>query len=176
MSDDLEPLLGQPTVFATRRFPHYPTASASLWRASTKPKEQGNTERGETAPPPRSSRQAGRPAAGKANLRDAGRSWGAADDDGFPAREEREQTEDDRARVPVEQDAGGCAFGSDSAVKSCGLGSRLVGLHRRHHRGRSARPKRFARQEPFTRRHHSRERVVNPVSGTIGEGRNSLGE
>jgi hypothetical protein len=51
MSDDLEPLLGQPTVFATRRFRLYPTASASLWRASTKPKEQGNTERGETAPP-----------------------------------------------------------------------------------------------------------------------------
>jgi hypothetical protein len=43
-------------------------------------------------------------------LRDAGRSWGAADDDGFPAREEREQTEDDRARGPDEQDAGGCAF------------------------------------------------------------------
>jgi hypothetical protein len=87
-------------------------ASASLSRASTKPKEQGNTERGETAPPRRagSSRQAGRPAAGKANLRDAGRSWSAADDDGFPAREEREQTEDDRARGPDEQDAGGCAF------------------------------------------------------------------
>jgi hypothetical protein len=51
MSDDLEPLLDQPTVFATRRFPHYPTPSASFWRASTKPKEQGNTERGETAPP-----------------------------------------------------------------------------------------------------------------------------
>jgi hypothetical protein len=102
MSDDLEPLLGQPTVFATRRFPHYPTASAWLWRASTKPKEQGNTEGGETAAPhrARSSHQAGRPAAGKANLRDAGRSWGAADDDGFPAREEREQTEDDRARGP----------------------------------------------------------------------------
>jgi hypothetical protein len=112
MSDDLEPLLGQPTVFAKRRFPHYPSASASLSRASTKPKEQGNTERGETAPPRRagSSRQAGRPAAGKANLRDAGRSWSAADDDGFPAREEREQTEDDRARGPDEQDAGGCAF------------------------------------------------------------------
>jgi hypothetical protein len=51
MSDDLEPLLGQPTVFAKRRFPLYPTASASLSRASTKPKEQRNTERGETAPP-----------------------------------------------------------------------------------------------------------------------------
>jgi hypothetical protein len=44
--------------------------------------------------------KAGRPAAG----------WGAADDDGFPAREEREQTEDDRARGPDEPDAGGCAF------------------------------------------------------------------
>jgi hypothetical protein len=43
-------------------------------------------------------------------LRDAGRSWGAADDDGFPAREERQQTEDDRARGPDEQDAGGCAL------------------------------------------------------------------
>jgi len=111
VSDDLEPLLGQPTVFATGRFPHYPTASASLWRASTTPKEQGNTERGETAPAaPRSivapSRKAG---SGKANLRDAGRSWGAADD-GFPAREEREQTEDDRARGPDEKDAIGCAF------------------------------------------------------------------
>src|SRR5580692_11774199 len=86
MSDDLEPLLGQPTVFATRRFPHYPTASASLSRASTKPKRQGNTERGETAPPAaRSIVAPRRPAAGKANLRDAGRSWGAADDGSFPA-------------------------------------------------------------------------------------------
>jgi hypothetical protein len=33
-----------------KRFPPYPGASASLWRASTKPKEQGNIERGETAP------------------------------------------------------------------------------------------------------------------------------
>jgi hypothetical protein len=111
MSDDLEPLLDQPTVFATRRFPHYPTASASLSRASTKPKRQGNTERGETAPPAaRSIVAPRRPAAGKANLRDAGRSWGAADDGSFPAREEREQTEDDRARGSDEQDAGGCAF------------------------------------------------------------------
>jgi hypothetical protein len=54
----------QPTVFATRRFLHYPTASASLSTDSTNPKEQGNTELGETAPPaPRSivapSRKAG---------------------------------------------------------------------------------------------------------------------
>jgi hypothetical protein len=106
--------------------------------------------------PPRSSRQAGRPAAGKANLRDAGRSWGAADDDGFPAREEREQTEDDRARVPLEQDAGGCAFGSDSAVKSCGLWGRLVGLHRRHHRGWRARRDR----QGLPGRNHSLDRTT----------------
>ena len=112
MSDDLEPLLGQPTAFATRRFPHYPTTSASLSRASTTPKEQGNTERGETAPPaPRSivapSREAG---SRKSQFARCGSLMGAAGDDGFLAREEREQTEDDRARVPVEQDAGGCAF------------------------------------------------------------------
>ena len=109
MSDYLEPLFGQPTVFATRRFP---TASASLWRASTKPKEQGNTERGETAPPaPRSILAPSRePGSGKSQFTKCGSSWGAADDDGFPAREEREQTEDDRARGPDEQDAGACAF------------------------------------------------------------------
>ena len=31
----------------------------------------------------------------------------------------------------------------------------MSGLQRRHHRGRSARPARFAGQEPFTRRRHS---------------------
>jgi hypothetical protein len=166
MSDDLEPLLGQPTVFAKRRFPHYPSASASLSRASTKPKEQGNTERGETAPPRRagSSRQAGRPAAGKAicemrvahgalrmttvfpRVRSANRprmTGPAAQTNRMPAAAPswRQCCEIMRPMEP-------------SCRVTPSPSSRVA---------RSARPAGFARQEPFTRPHHSDRESVSSI-------------